>query len=79
MWLTNSEPAWSGLTAAQRQALVAVARGEGPYRRTTTQSRGGTVATALENLEGLGVIVRKDEVWVVVDPLFAEWLRNGRD
>jgi hypothetical protein len=50
--------------------VFAVARGEGPYSRTAASSRGSAVSAALENLEGLGVIVRKDRTWAVVDPLF---------
>jgi hypothetical protein len=71
--------AWWGFNAAERQAVVAIARGEGPHSRTSARSRGGAVASALESLEGLGVIIRANTAWAVVDPLFAEWLRTGRD
>lgn len=71
--------AWWALDAAERQAVVAIARGKGPYSRTAARSRGGAVTSALERLEGFGVIVNTDHGWAVVDPLFAEWLRTDRD
>jgi hypothetical protein len=70
--------AWLGLNAAERQALLAIARSEGPYSQNAARSRGGNVAAALKRLVGLGTIVRLDDAWAVVDPLLAEWLRAGR-
>lgn len=70
---------WGELTANERQALVGVATGEGPYRRNAPRPRGASVANALAGLEGQGVIVRNGTSWMIVDPLLAEWVRQGRD
>jgi energy-coupling factor transporter ATP-binding protein EcfA2 len=32
---------------------------------------------AVERLEGRGLVERKDDEWLIVDPLFAEWLRRS--
>lgn len=35
------------------------------------------VPTALERLQGRGLVDRRDDGWYIVDPLFSEWLRRA--
>jgi uncharacterized protein len=69
---------WMGLGSRERQVVVALANGEGPYSRKA-RSRGSAVAAALDHLEGDGTIVRAGRAWRIVDPLLAEWVSEGRE
>jgi hypothetical protein len=69
---------WDQLGAAERRALVAVATGAGPFQRGDASTRGSVAAHALDALAGRGVIAKAGRRWGVVDPLLAEWAREGR-
>lgn len=68
---------WTSLTPRERQTLVAIASGESAFSRRRGGG-GGSVTAALGRLEGEGAIVREGSYWRVVDPLLAEWVREGR-
>jgi len=69
---------WGGADVAEREALVLVAAGLSPYSRAGGRSRGGNTVRAVDALAARGVIAEKDGERYVVDPLFAEWIRNQR-
>jgi uncharacterized protein len=77
---------WQALTATERRLLAAIAGGTAGLASREARVRYGLAKTgahrgALERLEGEGQIVRAQTVtgWQVVDPLFALWLRSGRE
>ena len=73
---------WTHLSNAQRQVLVAVAKNRANlYSTAGGASRGGSRQRAAEALEAAGEITADTDTrtgYRVVDPLLAEWLRDGR-
>jgi hypothetical protein len=69
---------WTGLPTGQRRVLATLARGERPYAssRPNGGSRGGATRAALKALVDRGeVAAGRDHR--IVDPLLAEWIREG--
>ena len=48
-----------------------------PVARLYGFSSHSRVPPALERLQGRGLVDRRDGVWHIVDPLFAEWLKRA--
>ena len=70
---------WERLELPEREVLVRLATGMTAFSRGTGGTRGGNIARAIEALEAWGVITDEASgVRRVVDPLFAEWMRNQR-
>lgn len=77
---------WNGVSATQQRLLATIADGTLTLGGKDARLRYGLAKTgahrgALEALEAQGQIVRADTPtgWRLVDPLFALWLRGGRE
>ena len=73
---------WSHLSTGERQVLTAVAENQaGLYSTASRAPRGGSRLRAAESLVAASEITADTNTrtgYRVVDPLLAEWLRNGR-
>src|SRR5262245_57827277 len=71
---------WRRLSTTAQKALRAVVVGEGsPFRRRVLEQLGLPKSTARASLRTLladATVEQQGEAYVVVDPLFAEWIRN---
>jgi len=81
------QAAWRGLGATQQRLVCAIADGTVGLASREALARYGLAKSgahrgALERLAGEGHLVRSAATasgWQIVDPLFALWLRSGRD
>lgn len=73
---------WTALSSTQRRVLNTIIENRtGLYARSTGQSRGGGVKTAVASLVDLGEVIQAPDTitgYRAVDPLLAAWVREGR-
>jgi hypothetical protein len=71
LWMTSEPP--------EREVLVRISTGLAAFSRVAGGTRGGNTVRAVEDLSARGVIAEADGATrYIVDPLFAEWIRNQR-
>jgi uncharacterized protein len=73
---------WRRLPTSSQKALRAIAAGGGsPFQRRVLEQLDlakSTARAALQSLVASATVEQKDDVYVVIDPLFAEWIANLR-
>ena len=74
---------WRRLATNAQKALRAVVAGDGsPFQRRVLEQldlRKSTARAALQTLVGNATVEQEDDTYVLVDPLFAEWIANLRE
>ncbi|MFL5945040.1 MAG: AAA family ATPase [Gaiellaceae bacterium] len=74
---------WRRLSTSAQRALRAVVGGEGsPFQQRVLEQldlRKSTARAALQALVGNATVEQEAELYVLVDPLFAEWIANLRE
>jgi hypothetical protein len=74
---------WGRLTTSERRLLTRVSEGQqGLYARGAEGSRGAAVSSTLDKLRQTSEVVEDASTvsgWRLVDPLFSEWIRRGRN
>jgi hypothetical protein len=73
---------WRRLSTNEQKALRAVVAGDGsPYRRPVLEQLDApksSIRAALSQLLARALVEQRGEEYVLVDPLFAEWVRGLR-
>ena len=74
----GSERLYALLPTGQQKTLRAIVSGGSPYGTAADvlDLPAGTATGAIEALTDLGYLIRSDERLLVVDPLFADWIRR---
>ncbi|MFL5947463.1 MAG: AAA family ATPase [Gaiellaceae bacterium] len=74
---------WRRLSTSAQRALRAVVGGEGsPFQQRVLEQldlRKSTARAALQALVGNATVEQEAELYVLIDPLFAEWIANLRE
>ena len=75
---SGTERLYALLPTGQQKTLRAIVSGGSPYGTAADvlELPAGTATGAIESLTNLGYLIRKHDKLLVVDPLFADWIRR---